>query len=61
MAKGGEMKDDIKLTREEWRVVEEQCKDCQFWGYSQGCMLPEAIDPEPALSCDAFVEKDTTK
>ena len=48
-------KDSIRLTREEWRLVEEQCKDCLYWGNSKGCMLPSAGDPEPAPNCTEFI------
>lgn len=48
------MKDnDIRLTREEWEIVEEQCKDCQFWN-STGCVHPDAGWPEPVPDCPCF-------
>ncbi len=43
--------DPIKLTAEEWKLVQEQCKDCCFWDDREGCSFPEAGFAEPTKDC----------
>ena len=43
----------MELTKEELRVVEEQCKGlpCMFWTDKDGCDHPNKISNRPARGC----------
>lgn len=51
---------EIRLTRGEWKVVEEQCSKCKLWDNREGCMFDagkSTHDPYPVQECNMFEEK----
>ena len=48
----------IRLTREEWETVEEQCKDCHYWT-DDGCnCFPPLKAPLPVKRCDLRIQRE---
>ena len=47
----------IKLTVNEWGIVQEQCRKCQHWDDINGCLFPDANDANPAEDCAAMEAK----
>ena len=49
------MNNDIELSREDWDIVEYQCRYCRLWSNTMGCFY-EGVDPHPVKDCNLLEE-----
>jgi len=50
------MRDELKLTNKEWKLVQEQCLNCKLWNSEEGCMYEGRADELPVEECLIFEE-----